>query len=371
MQTMSIGMMRAKKLICIKNNEILMDYNHFLNEALVKDLVVGMKVIFINNIKDKSNYDKELKVDGLTATYVGTTKKIANNWYGYLYYIFDLDQQIGNLKTIQLIATQLRCVQILGGEIKKLDGLVKVKATADFRKILSRIKFKIVENYLDITNLSYDPNDTDYIYYMPANKAHFKDDKYKIKSRVGRILAKLNPILSQQEIEKFVNLFRAEVQSINDPPRIEVVTGDAITHWYSSSRYEKGVSTLNNSCMKNSNTVEFYAQFPEKIALAIYVKNGNLWGRALIWNCDNGVIYMDRIYSVNTEAQIQISKFAEKHGMEMYPRGVGSRTVTLKRGFRWAKSRRDYPYFDSARFPQNYSRILLNATAEDDLILKV
>ena len=127
-------------------------------------------------------------------------------------------------------------------------------------------------------------------------------------SKIGRVVRQIllaNKIeTSDKEIEEFVNLYKLEWDGVNSPGNFEIVSGDKIIYWYNCKRYVSGGGTLNGSCMrydKCSDFFDIYVKNPEQCKLVILkTPDGELLlGRALLWTCEDGSIYLDRIYTVN------------------------------------------------------------------------
>jgi hypothetical protein len=339
------------------------DYIEFLNEAKVDELKVGFKVLFLGKTSDFAT-TATLNLKGLT----GTIKKIDKSYYST--FTIELDEPFKltrdtsryyykskeTIKEIKINSYQVRYVKIIDDEQykeqkRKIESneIVKFKATKAFNTIIKYIKFKKSEDYYNMTNFDIDKDNTDVITFIPSKKITESDpEKYRQSSKAGRILKRLNPDLTDKQVEDFQNKFRAEVEAYLKEPEVNVFTGKDISHWYDEKRYQYGGGSLNNSCMRYDSAqyrVKFYDEYPDKIALATIIKGDKLHARALIWRLDDGRVYMDRIYSINDQARHILLKYAEKHGMSSYNNKKGGRgTITLKNGAEWKTSR---PYFDS------------------------
>jgi hypothetical protein len=149
--------------------------------------------------------------------------------------------------------------------------------------------------------------------------------------RIGRIVRKLIPFtgkrFSDVEIEKFVNDWKSAINILNDAfIKFDVVEGDAIHHWYQSRNCVLS-GTIGNSCMldKPEECHYIYTANPHAVKLVIlYSDNGSIIdgkyksdlieGRALLWNTNEGDMFMDRIYYVKDEQKDLFKKYAEKMG---------------------------------------------------------
>lgn len=323
---------------------MITNYKYFLNEAKLAELQVGQKIVFHGRYYIYGwGY---LELDGRT----GIIKDIRKVRYG-TNVVVTMDEIIipSWKKEITLQSTQLRNIEIMGADYQetlekiKAGQLVKFKSSKEFLWTLKAIKFKIKGDYFNITDFDVVKDDSNSVSFIPAKKTKEESsEKFRQVSKVGRVLKKLNPDLSDKQIEDFVDAYKAECEA---EVKIEVVTGDKISYWYHEKRYKKGGGSLNNSCMRYDHTqsqVRFYDSFPDRIALAIYVKDGLLHARALIWKLDDGRVYMDRIFSVSGAATVQLQKYASKNNMLMYKnRGNHTFSVTLETG------KTLFPYFDT------------------------
>jgi len=254
----------------------------------------------------------------------------------------------------------------------KKGNLTKYKISGVLQSILKSIKFKVKSTYYDASYFDCDRETDDLITYIPARRV--KDIKgadadefaaYKLKSRqgakVGRVLRKLNPDLTDVQLENFVHEYKAawqaKMEHIND--RLRVVTGSDIKYWYLHKRYAPGSGSLNGSCMQgseNQSGIAFYADNPHCIAMAILLDdNDKLLARALIWRLSSpaGVIFMDRIYSVKEQHARMLQNFAKENGIttRVGPThgGGGSRRMEVKVK-PWVG---DWPYLDTFHYDHN------------------
>jgi hypothetical protein len=172
--------------------------------------------------------------------------------------------------------------------------------------------------------------------------------------------------ITQSDIEKFTNEFisavkmsRADADSI-----IEVVKGTDIAYWYNSENYQSTIGKLGSSCMSGSeaaeNFLDLYTVNTKNISLLVLKnKNNKLVGRALLWNLDDGRIFMDRIYTANdSDDNIFVNYAIEKEyiyrntpagGFKYFQKGIeidpGTLKVTLD-DFDFD----NYPYVDTLKY---------------------
>lgn len=215
----------------------------------------------------------------------------------------------------------------------KRGEITKYKSSDLFTSLLKQIKFNVKEDYYDASYFDVDREKEDLFSFIPItkikelkniiNEDEIYRSRYRQSSKIGRVFKKLNDELTDVQIENFVNEYKAawkaKMEDLEN--RLRVVTGDDIVYWYLNTRYAKGNGTLNASCMQGpgaQNQIKFYAQNPNCIALAILLDdNDKLLARALIWRCiePEGVIFMDRIYSVNPEHAKILHNFAKDNGI--------------------------------------------------------
>jgi hypothetical protein len=139
---------------------------------------------------------------------------------------------------------------------------------------------------------------------------HCSERKKKVTIKLTRLIRKLvvkynevvlsNPKnvaglpLTDEFIEKMHNRWMSAQPSCITH---EIVKGQDILKGYTKSNYVEGGSTLQNSCMGDKfDYLKLYTENPKQISLIIFYTGTKVCGRTLLWNCDNGGIYHDRIY---------------------------------------------------------------------------
>lgn len=243
----------------------------------------------------------------------------------------------------------------------KSGDIAPYKASSIISYMFINIGFRIKSEYsmngayFDITDIDIDKEDSSYLTFIPARRSRGTDkERYRQRTRIGRILRKLNIENTEREIEKFADKLRAEIEEEKKPVDIKIVRGEDISYWYLSSRYVQGGGSLNSSCMSGSGSQHLikslYDRFPEKIGLAIMTKGDQLLGRALIWSLDDGRTYMDRIYTVRHTDELKFLKFAMQNNMICRNDGVDGKievTLDLKKGNNRAIPVASFPYLDT------------------------
>lgn len=100
-----------------------------------------------------------------------------------------------------------------------------------------------------------------------------------------------------KNIEKIHNEWMAAHAS---EVKYQILSGEDILKGYSSKYYCEGQGSLHNSCMTDKKDfLKIYTQNKENIFLLVFYdkdKTDKIAGRTLIWKCDDGNFYNDRIY---------------------------------------------------------------------------
>ena len=128
----------------------------------------------------------------------------------------------------------------------------------------------------------------------------------------GRIFQKLlKEQFKTREWEIFTNLFKAELCNCNN---FELVSGEEIRYWYCCNNYFKNEGTLGNSCMRYESAQSYFDIYVDKAQMLITKKNGLLTGRALVWELENGITILDRIYTCFDYLENCFIDYAKEHG---------------------------------------------------------
>lgn len=166
--------------------------------------------------------------------------------------------------------------------------------------------------------------------YNATRLTEINDKKTKIWSsnrqeiKVGRAMrallrfAKIN--FKPAEIEEFVNLYKSTIDRLNDKfSYFEVVRGDDIAYWYNYRNYYTREGTLGSSCMSDvpNKWLDIYSKNPGKIGLVILKSENDqnkITGRALLWNLNDGKIFMDRIYTIKDSDVELFREYSKEQG---------------------------------------------------------
>jgi len=184
---------------------------------------------------------------------------------------------------------------------------------------ISDVLYDWISNKTDITTkynmLSVDKKNSDKILFIPDNQyqraiqqGQDTSNKTKSDSAIGRfarsIMKDNGIIVSDSQVEEFVNKYKKKWLELYEIPNFRIVKGEDILYWYLESNYlDGGLSTLGNSCMRYSSKnhyMKLYAENTETVSMAIMTRivDGveKLVARNLIWKISDGFYYCDRIY---------------------------------------------------------------------------
>ena len=152
----------------------------------------------------------------------------------------------------------------------------------------------------------------------------FYNPKLRYHSSIGKLLKKIIPeaesLYGQKELANFMTLFKTEsYKELGDDNEFifEEVVGERLVWAYHQVNYYNYGNTLGSSCMRYSycqDYLEIYKENPDKISLAILLKENKVAARALVWRIDDNVWY-DRIYSTDHDTEIVLRTKLDSLGM--------------------------------------------------------
>ncbi len=131
---------------------------------------------------------------------------------------------------------------------------------------------------------------------------------------------------SDNQIEEFVNLFKAEISKIET---VQIWEGKMIAKAYDTSEYKFKVGSLGNSCMNDKfDYLEFYYINPEVCKVVVLLEDDKIIARALLWKIssavgsvlfgeDNKIMIpwlLDRVYSTEDYLVNKMNMWAQKQG---------------------------------------------------------
>lgn len=130
----------------------------------------------------------------------------------------------------------------------------------------------------------------------------------RVEIKIGRLIYKLiGDKIKPQEIENFVNDYKAIIKAKGISRSFKIIEGDELKKWYLQDNNSIGTGgNISNSCMRYKfcqSFMDIYSKNPEKIKLLILLDETKekILGRALLWKLNNprGKIFMDRVYFSN------------------------------------------------------------------------
>ena len=181
---------------------------------------------------------------------------------------------------------------------------------------------------------------------IPIGSTSNRKGEVKLGRFINKFLSAIGKTFPAATIERFVNMYQAEVLMKKDAlNHFKVVEGKDIRKWYHEDMYESSNGgQLANSCMRYPKCQEFldiYVENPQVCKLLIFTPTeGKLSGRALLWTLENGKKYMDRIYTNKDSYENLFLKWGNENG---YSKGIESSSVVKVN----TKDYELYPYMDT------------------------
>jgi hypothetical protein len=201
----------------------------------------------------------------------------------------------------------------------------------------------------------------------------------KQELNVGRamraLLTTAKITFSNKELEDFVNEYKSKIDLYGGIfSKFDIVSGDDIAYWYNQDNYAKKNGTLGSSCMSNvsSDFFEIYTKNPEVCSLLILkdkMDDTKIVGRALLWNLNNGKIFLDRIYT-NNDSDVALFReyskankwYYKKHNdssnSEYVINSDGEEISLTIEVFLKKSSYNYYPYVDTLKYFDTYRKRL-------------
>jgi hypothetical protein len=364
-------------------------YVEFVNEAKVGEMRIGDYVLCRGNLGNVKN-----NIGGLFAK-ISEAERIDKTTVYTLVFDKKLLVHTGEMKygtkvyigseTVKVTQHQIRAMEVIPADMYtaiKDGSIVKVEISALFDRLKKEIKFNM-KPYCDISFIDIDKTTGDMITFLPANKIKSENRTFKAadyvnpyssrlrqSAKIGRVLKKLNPDLTEKQIEELIYNYKAAWHKFSDKlkDRLKVVTGNDIVFWYNEKQYKSGGGSLNQSCMRYetiSKRLDLYKNNPNKIAMAILLdEDDKLLARALIWKLDKpeGRVFMDRIYSTKEEFANMIADYGRMNNMLMKVDGDHMKykmELTLDNPIPIPKTSNDRgPYLDSFKPTDNTYKTL-------------
>jgi hypothetical protein len=226
------------------------------------------------------------------------------------------------------------------------------------KKLLSFFNSKKIKDTANVKYVDYDRNNEKLL------TLGYEDREGKIKERLfnlNKLIKYLGGNLSDvkgYEIEDLISFLKK-----SNTTTLKVVAGDDILKAYHCENYDEGETM--GSCMRYDRAQKFldiYKNNPNQIKCLVLFnpENGKVRGRALLFKMDNGITFMDRIYTINKGYNSFFNTYAEENNLET---GTPSNSVTLENGGEYDY----YPYMDTFLFYTPDTGVLSNDSGELEL----
>ncbi len=202
----------------------------------------------------------------------------------------------------------------------------QVQLGTDFIERLTAIDHPVAKKILSMTDIENQtlPTDDDKIeavYTAPTSsdimvKRPGKPLNPADKLKIGRFVRKISKDFTPVEIDTFVNVYRAQSLASSFSP--EIVKGKDILDVFLGENFDQHIGDLKSNCMQFGHCQPFlkiYVDNPEKVsALVARSEEGKVQARALLWNTDQGIKFMDKVYAMTPELKILFRKWADTNG---------------------------------------------------------
>jgi hypothetical protein len=329
---------------------MLNNYNLFLLESLVYDLLLESKLQYTSEFKDilkelslnreKSIHnlakfllsisDKDMKLvqnfigvdnDNDKVSFVPDNKvKLVDNVFSLLVSDNKLEQVVGNHSLIDTFKIPRKGLHFIS-KTEQLNGLpnawtiVSTHAGSDLGRNFLRYTIYYLRNLRDhdFFILACDNSETG----VKALFDYYETPEIKSNIKIGRFINRIMDIwfqdnkdqywersdFSAADVEKFVNAYTSLVLfKRNALNYFEIVEGEDIRFWYNQNNYDSDGGQLGASCMRLQSCqryLDIYVENPEVCKLLIFknLAKDKILGRAILWTATNGKKYMDRIYT--------------------------------------------------------------------------
>lgn len=231
-----------------------------------------------------------------------------------------------------------------------------------------------------------DKYDINTLYNIDDNHALYK--RYRGETRWGRFINTAFPNKfplsisggqNKEDIESFVNLYKALYNRESKFKLFDIVSGDDISYWYDCDNYyNNDDGSLADSCMKSveSDFFDIYTKNDKVSLIVMYsdISHNYIIGRALLWDLDEpqGRKFMDRVYVNNYSNEQVFIDYAKENGwLYKSSQSMGSdinivdpindieRLITLKIELN-PTDYGNYPYLDTVRYYNPNTGILSN-----------
>jgi hypothetical protein len=259
-----------------------------------------------------------------------------------------------------------------------------IDITEENDKISFTTSPKIIE-YL-ANSLEKNKEDVKLLDFIKYNKSsNILWEKYRSIMKIGKLVKKIfeneypDSGKPGEDIESFVNAYKAAFDKDNMTDLFELVSGDDIVKWYNINNYtiiSKYNSVLRSSCMAEDcdDYIKFYAK-NEKVKMLILYENdkkSKIIGRALVWSLDvpKDRKFMDRIYTTEDYQVNLFINYAKKNEwLYKYEQTYGDEPIVDTKDnsvkereleIHDVKLNRWYPYLDTLQYLDQDEKVLSN-----------
>jgi hypothetical protein len=280
----------------------MLNFKDFFEDRLLENLVNESALYFVKDFKNtlyKLSLKSKIAKDLIDVEYTDVEPDMT---------IISLGDEPGKIKFMQ-INNFTRAME---------KGYQKLLGDSTIPEHLQKTIDQLV-NKVKSANMS--QSDVNYLYNSPD--FGIKNSPSRNQVDLGRLVNKIFPgKYTDKEREEFVNQFKAAVLDTSEnAPKFELVTGDEIIKWYNVSKYKSVSGSLGDSCMRYSRCSDYfgiYTENPEVCQLLILKEGEKILGRALVWKLepnDAEVDYLvDRVYTVDDATKILFDNWADERG---------------------------------------------------------
>lgn len=188
--------------------------------------------------------------------------------------------------------------------------------------------------------------------------ARFREGDKIVKTKPGRLVKRYG--MATRDVEIFNNRLLSHYIKYET----KILSGNDIKWAYLERNYTTGGGQLNNSCMRGESkqsVIDFYANC-EKTRLMVFLDDdGKVSARAIIWDLDNGIQMVDRIYTVADTIDYKFKDKCKELGFILREEvNDADKVVTLDIKQEWLDTNgrlndTNFPYLDTM-----YNGILMN-----------
>lgn len=144
------------------------------------------------------------------------------------------------------------------------------------------------------------------------------ENKNRTKIKIGRLINKIstqiNVTFLDHEIENFINSFKGFNALHKGTSKFELIRGEEIKDYYLYTNYQNTKGQLGESCMRYKRCQEYFSIYTQNVDIcSLLILRGDgkkIIGRALVWQTEQGHLYLDRVYSNNDSDIVLFNAYA-------------------------------------------------------------